>query len=180
MSGSIGGRFLLKATKALCHQPEPGLNLAVICGNDTETLGKLRHLREGNHPHEILPFGYVDNCDEILAVSSCAVIRPSAGTFNECMISRTPVICRAHTASNDQGAVELIKRHGLGETYQDEGEIPALVRRILEHKSEYIGHINAFLSHYPADYEAIADRLVAEFERAAESGRARNRQRLAV
>lgn len=180
MSGSIGGLFLLKAAKALCHQAEPLLNLAVICGNDGETLGKVRHLREGKPPHEILPFGYVDNCDEILAASSCAVIRPSAGTFNECMISRTPVVCRAYTASNDQGTVELITRYGLGATYDDEREIPGLVRRILENQAEYVGNINSFLSHYPSDYESIADRLVAEFEKAAESGRERSRRRMAV
>ncbi len=167
-SGSIGGGFLEQVVDAVCAERSDPVTLLVMCGRDEATRLRIARRGETVGAARIMPVGYVEGFEDYLAAADCAVIRPSGGVFNECLVGRTPVVAPARVTSNDRGILTVVKRHGLGEVYLGrKGLVPAL-DKVLRDKEIYRQNIEVFLKGYPQTYEAITERIVDAIDAAAQ------------
>lgn len=172
-SGSIGGRFLMDALDTIRAGTTRPMNILVMCGGDEEMYRAIRQRSGGDAKVSVLPFGFVDNFQEFLAVADCLVARPSASTFNEAIVSRTPMIALDQVTSNDRGAVALTQAHGLGEILRSKEELPSALEKILNDKEKYARNFDRFLAEYPASYEEMTQIVVRELHQALENAQAR-------
>lgn len=151
-SGSLGGRFLLEVVQALeLSFPRP-LNLLVMCGSDSGAYRRLLE-RKGSHNRlNVLPFPFTPCFDELLEISDCVIIRPSAGIFIESLIKKTPVVTVGPATSNDQGALSIIEAYRVGRVCRVRGLAKA-VEEVLDHRSYFRENIDKLLAGYPASWE---------------------------
>ncbi len=161
VSGSIGGRFLLSITKRLIRECNRPINLLVMCGRDKKIYDKLRLLKTQNSNINIIPFGYINHFDEILAISDCLIARPSAGIFIESLLNTTPMITFDKVTSNDKGTLTMIKKYGIGEVCEDEDALAAAMEKILKSKDVYQSNIHTLRQMYCFTYEE-KEKLIRE------------------
>lgn len=161
VSGSIGGKFLMSIAKRLGRECSRPINLLVMCGRDKKIYDKLKSLKTGNRNINIIPFGYTNNFDEILALSDCLIARPSAGIFIESLLNKTPMITFDKVTSNDKGTLTMIKKYDIGEVCEDEDTLISAMEKILKNKAAYQSNINTLRQMYCFTYEE-KEKLIRE------------------
>jgi hypothetical protein len=57
------------------------------------------------------------------------------------------------------GSAELIKKHLLGEVYEDRNDLLPLLDKILKRHQDYVDHISGFLASYPATFRDQEERI---------------------
>ena len=148
MSGSLGGRFLQQVVSWI---QESGIaskttRVLVVTGHDIDSRAWLRkHLSHWPELRcEILPF--VDNMPELLTACDVLVARPSCGVFLEAMLAAVPMIFPERVTVNDRSALALLRRFGMGETFDSSKTLREALERVLENGPEYRRRIGARLA----------------------------------
>jgi hypothetical protein len=167
-SGSIGGGFLEQVVDTVCAERSSPVTLLVMCGRDETTRQRVEKRGGTVGTTQIVLFGFVEDFEDYLAAADCAVIRPSGGVFNECLVSRTPVVVPARVTSDEHGILTLLKRHGLGEIYCAKSGVAPALDQVLRDKDRYRRNIEVFLEGYPQTYEAMTERIVSAIDDAAQ------------
>ncbi|MBP2657141.1 MAG: hypothetical protein H6Q69_173 [Firmicutes bacterium] len=150
-SGGQGGQYLRNIVEVLGSNYHHPLNLLVMCGYDTETLEVLKARSFGQI--NVIPVSHTDCFHEYLGMADCAIIRPSAGTFVECLLQRTPVIVPYLTLANDRGSLLIVERYRIGEFYDRISDIPAVLETVLANQNYYDVNLEQFMNQYPGCYE---------------------------
>lgn len=155
VSGSIGGKFLLEIVKNITSNYIKPVNLLVMCARDKEVYNKVLEYKNANKNEtiNIMPYEYINNFDEFLAASDCLIARPSAGTFIESLLNKTPMITFDVTTSNDKGTLTMISKYKIGEICSSKKGIVPAMEKLLSGKDEYKENINKLLSNYYETYE---------------------------
>lgn len=164
--GSLGGNFVVDMVNALRAWRGGPLNLLVMCGHDARALGAVGAVAGTLGDVVVLPFPFVPNFNDFLSVSDCVIARPSAGVFNECLVSRTPYLAFDRSISSDKGTTLLVETHGLGEVCRSTGALPSILGKMLEDLERHQRNIETFLAVYPGTYEEQRDVLVGEVREA--------------
>lgn len=152
-SGSMGGKLLQDVINLLDKQAGRSLNVLVMCGNDDGLYMKLTNTSFCNRLINIMPFTFTLNFDEFLEMADCAIIRPSAGIFIECLIKKTPVITFKLAASNDRGSLAIIDKYQVGKVCHHYRDLCQNINDILDNKKHYRNNIEKFLAIYPRTWE---------------------------
>lgn len=152
-SGSMGGQLLQGVINLLDKQAGRPLNVLVMCGHDKELYTKLTNSRFHNHQVNVMPFTFTPDFDEFLEMADCAVIRPSAGIFIECLIKKTPVITFKLAASNDRGSLAIIDKYQVGKVCSHYRDLYQNINIILDNQKQYRNNIEKLLAAYPHDWE---------------------------
>jgi hypothetical protein len=137
VSGSLGGRFVAAATRALMAMPDLDADVVAICGRDHATLQRLRTFTASAGGVRVECHGYVDDMPARLRRASLVLTRPSAGVFLEAVLAGVPLLMPAPAMRNDSGTIDLVRLWKVGETYGAAREIPARVRSMLPRLAEY-------------------------------------------
>lgn len=153
VSGSIGGRLIIKIIKIICENYYRPLNILAMCGNDVSIYEKIKNYKNSNPFIKILPFKYTERFDKFIAVSDCIIARASAGIFIESLLNKTPEITFRKVTSNDKGAITMIEKYGLGEVCEKNEDVVSKLIKVLENKKVYKENINNLLSKYSKTYE---------------------------
>jgi hypothetical protein len=138
-SGSLGGRFLRNAVRSI---QKSGIDftttrLLVVTGHDTRSRAWLE-ARQARCPAlrcQILPF--VDNMPELLTACDVLIARPSCGVFLEAMLAQIPMILPDLVTVNDRSALTLLRRFGLGETFDSSQSLTDALERVLGKSAQY-------------------------------------------
>lgn len=165
-SGSIGGRFLHDTAKALCKNCTQPVNLLFMCGRDKASHEACLRLTPANAGVNVIPYEYVDNFDEFLAVADCVVARPSAGIFIESLLNRVPTIALGDVPSNDKGSLAIIEEYGVGEICQTPDGLSQTLESVLQDRARYIASIDNLLANVPPSFNEKAALLLAEVRNA--------------
>lgn len=152
-SGSIGGQFIIDTVNNICKSCIRPLNVLAMCGRDKEAYLKILDMKNANSNVNIMPFEYTTNFDEFLAAADCVIQRPSAGTFIESLISRTPTVTFKLAPSNDKGSLTMIKKYKMGEICGSAKDLTPVLENLLKNKSEYKANIDKLLEKYSGTYE---------------------------
>lgn len=155
VSGSIGGGFLFEIVKNITSTYTKPVNLLVMCARDKDVYNKILEYKISNKNKlvNIMPYEYINNFDEFLAASDCLIARPSAGTFIESLLNKTPMITFDVTTSNDKGTLTMISKYKIGEICSSKKELASAMEKLLTDKEEYKDNINKLLANYYETYE---------------------------
>ncbi|MCP4639992.1 MAG: hypothetical protein GY851_06155 [bacterium] len=160
-SGSQGGAFVKNAVATLCDRYPGALNVLALCGTDAKAFDYVSGFAGRSGRVKVLPFHYMEAVEDLLAVADCAVVRASAGIFNESMLKKTPIIAYGHMNLGDRPFLRIIESHGLGEVFHSWHALPGAVEAVLHNPASYAKRIDGFLGGYPSSYEAMADLIAA-------------------
>lgn len=158
IGGSIGGRFVTDAIRALTGADGPPLTLLAVCGHDAATARWLKKQTPSPN-HALQVFGHVDNMPDLLVAADAVVARPSAGVVLEALVTRTPLVLPIRTTANDQGSLSLVRRHRLGAAFADFAGLPDALARVLAEHAAMVTRMDRLLADFPADANLLAEQL---------------------
>jgi hypothetical protein len=158
-SGSLGGRFVSRAVRQLLAAPDVDVDIVAVCGRDEALLAELRQLTPVSAAARLDCCGYVEDMPARLRRASVLLVRPSASLFLESVLAGVPMLIPAKATKNDSGTVDLIRAWRIGETYDDDDDIPAVLGRMLPNLGEYRARLAALRARYPEPREQVAARI---------------------
>lgn len=153
VSGSIGGKFLLKMVNLIDKAYKSPITIHVMCGKDELTRKKMQEKKPINSNVEIIPYGYINNFDEFMTAADCLIARPSAGIFIESLLNSIPMVTFSEVTSNDKGSLTMIEKYNIGEICNHERELVPSLEKVLNKRSEYVLNINNLIDKYCVTYE---------------------------
>jgi UDP-N-acetylglucosamine:LPS N-acetylglucosamine transferase len=102
---------------------------------------------------------YVNEMPARLRRASVVVARPSASLFLESILAGVPMLIPAKATKNDSGTVDLTRAWGIGETYDDDEEIPAKLAHMLSNLGEYRARLKDLRTRYPEPRASVDARI---------------------
>jgi processive 1,2-diacylglycerol beta-glucosyltransferase len=92
------------------------LNVVVVCGTNTTLFNRLTRLYEGRNTGalNILPLGFVENMNELTALSNCCFIKPGGSTTFEMLTMRKPVIFYQAAVHIEDANIRFAENAGVG------------------------------------------------------------------
>jgi UDP-N-acetylglucosamine:LPS N-acetylglucosamine transferase len=159
VSGSLGGRFVLNAVRTLVAAPSLDVRVIAVCGRDAAGLEALRALQAWVGPERLECLGYVDDLARRMREADVLLARPSANVFLEAVLAGLPMVVPSRTTLNDMGAVALVRRWGIGETYARHRDMVATLRGLLENLDAYRARVLDARSRRAASPEQAAARI---------------------
>lgn len=131
VSGSLGGPLVEGAALELVHSLGDRFHVVAICGNSVETYERLtrEHTMRGRASLEV--HGFTERMPQFLAAADVFVARPSAGTFVEGLLARTPMVVIGHITSNDAGQAALLEANDIGRVCPNLRALPGIVESIV-------------------------------------------------
>ncbi len=85
--------------------------------------------------------------------------RPSASLFLESILAGVPLLIPAKATKNDSGTVDLTRAWRIGETYETNNEIPAMLARMLPNLDEYRARLKDVRARHAEPREHVAARI---------------------
>ena len=158
-SGSLGGKFVVDTVRALSKGFQGALNVVAMCGRCERTYRKVSALAGKSTPTRVYPFGYRDDFEAFIKAADCIVARPSAGTFMDSLIAKTPFLSLGRATSNDSGTLHIIRKYHIGKVCRRGRELVPELADLLNNLEKYRGNITAYLDRYPDSFEAQARAL---------------------
>jgi len=159
VSGSLGGRYVFDVVHVLLAMPNLKADVVAICGRDDATLAELKALQHSEGGVRLECCGYVDDMPDRLRRASVLIARPSAYLFLETILAGLPLLIPARATKNDSGTVDLTRAWRIGETYEQNTEIPEKLVSMLSRLEEYRARLRDLRSRYPESYDGIGMRI---------------------
>ena len=121
MLGGVGD-----VVRVLARFPRP-LQALVVCGHDRRMTEQVRARgAEGPHPFQV--FGYVDNVEELMAVSDLLITKAGAVTVTEALTLRLPMLIYRPIPGQEEGNTAYLLEHGAALAPRT----PAMLHEMLE------------------------------------------------
>ena len=158
-SGSLGGRFVSLAVGKLLAMPHLNADVIALCGRDRSLIHKLQALKPASETIGLECCEYVNDMPARLRRASVLVARPSASLFLESILAGVPMLIPAKATKNDSGTVDLTRAWRIGETYNDDDEIPATLARMLSNLGEYRARLKDLRMRYPEPRANVEARI---------------------
>jgi UDP-N-acetylglucosamine:LPS N-acetylglucosamine transferase len=130
-----------------------------LCGRDRSLIHKLQALKPASETVGLECCEYVNDMPARLRRASVLVARPSASLFLESILAGVPMLIPAKATKNDSGTVDLTRAWRIGETYDDDDEIPATLTRMLSNLGEYRARLQDLRMRYPEPRADVETRI---------------------
>lgn len=121
MLGGVGD-----VVRVLARFPRP-LQALVVCGHDRRMTEQVR-ARTANAPHPFRTFEYVDNVEELMAVSDLLITKAGAVTVTEALVRQLPMLIYRPIPGQEEGNTEYLLEHGAALA----PKTPEMLREMLE------------------------------------------------
>lgn len=121
MLGGVGD-----VVRVLARFPRP-LQALVVCGHDRRMTEQVR-ARGAEGPHPFKVFGYVDNVEELMAVSDLLITKAGAVTVTEALTLRLPMLIYRPIPGQEEGNTAYLLEHGAALAPRT----PAMLHEMLE------------------------------------------------
>jgi processive 1,2-diacylglycerol beta-glucosyltransferase len=105
MLGGVGD-----VVRVLAGFPHP-LQALVVCGHDRRMTERVR-AQTAHSPHTFKVFGYVDNVEELMAVSDLLITKAGAVTVSEALATRLPMLIYRPIPGQEEGNTRYLLAHG--------------------------------------------------------------------
>ena len=105
MLGGVGD-----VVRVLAQLPHP-LQALVVCGHDRRMAAQVR-ARTAAAPHPFKVFEYVDNVEELMAVSDLLITKAGAVTVSEALVLRLPMLIYRPIPGQEEGNTAYLLAHG--------------------------------------------------------------------
>ncbi len=136
-SGSLGGRFVKRVVETLLAMPDLNADVIALCGRDEALARELQSHLPVSRNVSLECVGFVSDMPARLRRAGLLIARPSASLFLEAILAGLPLLIPAKATKNDTGTVDLTRAWRIGETYDDDAEIPTTLRRMLPRLAAY-------------------------------------------
>lgn len=123
-----------------------GLQLVVVCGENTSEQRAIEALAACHPGRKVLVFGFVEAMHELYAVADIVIGKAGASFTMEALAQSKPLILIDYIWGQEKGTVEFVVQNRLGWFEPNLKRVAALVRRLLAN---------------PAERSALAERLSA-------------------
>ncbi len=129
----IGGGFGVGPISQIAEQLSSlPIHLLVVCGKN-ETLYQELAQRSLSAAATLKPFGYIDNVDELMAVSDCVITKSGGLTVSEALASYLPLIVIDPIPGQERKNCEVIVRGGAGVEAKGSQEVRMTVQDFMQH-----------------------------------------------
>ncbi|MDP2927654.1 MAG: glycosyltransferase [Candidatus Omnitrophota bacterium] len=105
MTGSFGSGPLEEISESLMCEAQ----VLVVCARNKKLFARLQKRNLEN----VKVFGFVDNAQELMAVSDCIVTKPGGATITEVLIMELPVIFISAIPGQETANVEALAEYGI-------------------------------------------------------------------
>jgi len=121
----LGG--VMDVVRLLSQFPRP-LQAIVVCGYDRRLADQVR-ARAAGSPHRFHVFGYVDNVEELMAVSDLLITKAGGVTVSEALTKHLPMLVYRPIPGQEEGNTRFLLDHGAALAPRT----PAALHEALEH-----------------------------------------------
>jgi processive 1,2-diacylglycerol beta-glucosyltransferase len=162
MAGSYG---VMPDLAGLCANLSevPGVQLAVVCGNNR----RLQTVMENAFPADenVRIFGFVKEINELMSISSCLVTKPGGVTLSEALAAGLPVVLYKPVPGQERENARYLASKGAALVAADTDELADGIRRLLQDQGlqESMRRSAAELRR-PDAAEAVAADILREME----------------
>ncbi|MCX5698891.1 MAG: glycosyltransferase [Candidatus Omnitrophica bacterium] len=119
MTGSFGSGPLKEIAASLRCQAQ----VLVVCAKNKKLFGRLQKQNLEN----VKVFGFVNNAQELMAVSDVIITKPGGATITEVLIMELPVIFISAIPGQETANVEILAEYGIGISPKNIQEIKSIV-----------------------------------------------------
>lgn len=119
----ITGSFGIGPIEELVSSLHDGLQVLVVCANNKGLYGRLK---AKNYPNTRI-FGFIDNVQELMAVSDIAVTKPGGLSISEAMVMELVPIFISPIPGQESGNIDVMNRYGIGFHVRDTEEIKRII-----------------------------------------------------
>jgi len=155
--GGKGSPEMVPLAQALLARLPAGQVMA-LCGDNPRLLAQIGPLaaEAGGRLHA---FGFTNRVADYMAAADLLVTKPGPGSLAEAMAARLPVVVtrNRHTIPQERFNTDLVTELGLGRVVGHLREIPEVVARLAENRTE-LGRLQASIGALPGNqavYEVI-------------------------
>ncbi len=133
MGGGQGLGPLKRIVRSLDRLGED-FGIITVCGNNKRLYESMLKLK-GRLKHDLYPFGYVDNVDELMTVSKIIVTKAGGLTISEAMAKGLPMVIVNSLPGQEYNNLRFLLKHRCCLRAEDEKEVREGVRRLLTDES---------------------------------------------
>jgi processive 1,2-diacylglycerol beta-glucosyltransferase len=114
----------------------PGrFQLIVLAGRNVEELAALRRLA-ASHPGRLVPHGFTDRVERLMACADVAITKPGGATTAECLAMGLPMIVNASIPGQEERNANFLLEHGAAMKAFDGPSLEYRVRYLMAHPDE--------------------------------------------
>lgn len=125
MTGSFGVGPLEEITRSLCADTQ----VLVVCASNKILYGKLKLAGLPN----VRVFGFVDNAQELMAVSDIIITKPGGLSISEALSMELVPVFISWIPGQEEKNMEILKKYGIGIVPKNAGEIRDIVLDLKGH-----------------------------------------------
>jgi len=136
VGGSEGTYGILKILPAFLVPPKK-VQVVMICGNNkslldaVKTFANLVRMQNG-HQTIFIPLGYTNNMYDYLKAADLVIGKAGPNLLFETIATRTPFMAISHIAGQEDGNLEIIKKHKLGFVEENPIKAISILRKIIK------------------------------------------------
>jgi processive 1,2-diacylglycerol beta-glucosyltransferase len=117
--------------RVLARFPRP-IQALVVCSNAPRLADWIRALGEKS-PHRFRVFGYVDNVEELMAVSDLLITKAGGVTVSEALAKRLPMLLYRSIPGQEESNAEFLVEHGAALRARTPAEVRGALEALLQH-----------------------------------------------
>ena len=117
--------------RVLARFPRP-IQAVVVCSNAPRLADRIRALGERS-PHRFRVFGYVDNVEELMAVSDLLITKAGGVTVSEALAKRLPMLLYRSIPGQEESNAEFLVERGAALAAKTPAEVRVALKELLAH-----------------------------------------------
>lgn len=113
--------------------------VVALCGRSKSALEAVTSWGSVHRDIPVKALPYCDNLFALFQIASVVVARPGTGTTSECIMSECPIVFNGVGGIMPQECitVEFARKHGFARVMKRPGDLPELLRPLMEDKSQW-------------------------------------------
>jgi processive 1,2-diacylglycerol beta-glucosyltransferase len=115
--------------RVLAHFPRP-IQALVVCSNARRLRDRVSALG-ARSPHQFRVFGYVDNVEELMAISDLLITKAGGVSVSEALAKRLPMLLYRSIPGQEESNAEFLVAHGAALTAKTPAELHAALEELL-------------------------------------------------
>jgi len=137
MGGSYG---ILKSAERICEKLADSLvpvQSIIVCGKNEKLYHSLEAvITQARNP--MVRFGYVQNIEELMAVSDLIITKAGGLTVSEALTKHLPLVIFKPIPGQEEENAQFVQRIGAGRVAGSEEELERLLNRFLSHPGDLV------------------------------------------
>lgn len=128
MSGGYGIGGVARWAKQIL-EVAPGLKVIAVAGRNRKQKFQLEELRN-DYPDRLIPFGFTDTIQELMAACDFTVTKPGGLTTSESLAMKLPMIVNRPIAGQEEKNASFLKKHGAAVIVRNSTDLSESVKRL--------------------------------------------------